>query len=119
MLDPLELADVLAGGGLDPQPDELVVVELLGVLGALARIDWRTVSSVPRAASAAVRSAISSNRTTSRPEWVRAPATRERAAPRCPSLLPAAKRRSGSSVRGSTKTSPRSPWARPIRPTTT
>src|SRR5688572_32447627 len=35
------------------------------------------------------------------------------------STAPGTKRRSGSSVRTSTVTSPRTPWGRPIRPTTT
>ena len=34
-----QLAHDLAVGGLDAQPDELVVVELLGVLRALVRVD--------------------------------------------------------------------------------
>ena len=36
------------------EPDQLVVVELLGVLGRLVGVDRSTVSSSPRAASAAV-----------------------------------------------------------------
>src|SRR5687768_16892340 len=73
---------------------------------------------VPRNSSAAVRSATSENATSSRPEChriletvrVRSPAT---------SVDFGANRRSGSSVRTSIATSPRMPWARPIRPTTT
>ena len=61
VLDAAELADGLAVGGLDPQPDELVVVELLGILRPLGRVD-AALSSVPRAASAALRSASSAKR---------------------------------------------------------
>ena len=59
---------------------------------------------------------------TDEPDRRFAPGTTLRAEPRggCTDRsVPATKRRSGSSVRTSTVTSPRSPWGLPIRPITT
>src|SRR3712207_2733547 len=81
---------------------------------------------MPRAPSAAVRSGSSSNATSNLPECQRAAPTVSvvsvLAEPRGASarrLAPTANRRSGSSVRTSTMTSPRRPCGFPIRPTTT
>src|SRR4051794_12417821 len=81
---------------------------------------------MPRAASAAVRSASSSKETSSTVPCQRAPDTvrvrtddAEPGGGSAPSVMPGANLRSGSSVRTSTVTSPRRPNGFPIRPTTT
>ena len=118
VLDALQLADDLTVGGLDPQPDELVVVELLGVLRSLVRVDGDGQLGAPgRLGGGPVGDLLEAHH---EPAGVGA-RSRPRSGTRRPvcSVAPGAKRRSGSSVRGSTNTSPWSPWAGPIRPTTT
>ena len=108
------------------QPDQLVVVELVGVLRATRRPGSRRAARCrarPRRACgrAAPRSATSSA------DWCRRRRRRSARAGTTPSPAAArraaccrrANRRSGSSVRTSTVTSPRRPCGLPIRPTTT
>ncbi len=110
----------LAVGRLDAQADQLVVVELLGVLGQLVRVDrQRELGAARGLGGGAVRRSPRSAPPAGRSGCVSA-STVSDASGRSSSVgRPTAKRRSGSSVRGSTETSPRSPCARPIRPTTT
>src|SRR5262249_41086304 len=78
------------------------------------------VSQAPRSNSASVRSATPAKLTSSRPECQREDSTVSgpALAGSVPSTEPAAKRCSGSSVRTSTESSPRSPCGLRIRPTT-
>ena len=115
-----DLADRGAVGGDHGQADQLVVVVLVRVLRRLGRVDLddaagcrgapRRRSGRPRPRSAAA----------ARPLWQRTAATVSgpAAAGSVAQHGAGANRRSGSSVRTSTVTSPRMPWARPIRPTT-
>src|SRR5690242_16402544 len=76
---------------------------------------------MPASAAAASRSSTPANRTTSLPLAAEAASTVSGPTPAASvrSTDPGAYRSSGSSVHGSTKTSPRTPRARPIRPTAT
>src|SRR5215218_7055414 len=79
-----------------------------------------TTSIVSRSASAAARSAACSNASRSTPRWSRA-LTRvsgPRSAGSVSNTAPGTNRCSGTSVRTSMLTSPRRPWARPMRATT-
>ena len=113
-----------AGGVLDVEADQLVVVELLGVLRHLVRrqvdvqqraaggLRGRCGRRARRTAPAAGPGAGGCRRwsgSTGRPGCLL----------RGVSTAPTTKRRSGSSLRTSTDTSPRTPCALPIRPTQT
>ncbi len=102
------------------QPDKLVVVELVRVVGHRQRRASR-VSSVPRSVSAASRSVIPSKPSTSTGPDRRIPVTVSGPleAGRCRAPRRRRTWSSGSSVLTWTVTSPRKPCGRPIRPTTT
>ena len=123
--EPGDLAEPGARHVVRREADQLVVVELVGV-GGRSSGSTSVWSVIPRAASAASRSPSSSNVTSSRP-WCQPGAADRQGGERLAepgggsarSVVPSAKRRSGSSVRSSTVTSPRRPCGRPTRPTTT
>ena len=108
------------------QPDQLVVVELVGVLGRLVGRDRgvqqdarapprrRCGPGSPRSAPAASTSASGGSPRSAVRRVVADPDGASTS-----STEPGANRRSGSSVRTLMVTSPRRPWALPIRPTRT
>ncbi len=120
------LADDRAVEVDDAQPDQLVVVELVGVLGGRV---GRQVGQQQRAAGALGGGAVGElgephqqgGLVPAQRDDLEAGQRRWRspAAARPRGVVPATKRRSGSSVRTSTVTSPRRPCGLPMRPTTT
>ena len=114
-------ADLGAARVEHPQPDQLPVVELLGVRSAARRPARRPRAARRCSDSTADRSG-SLDEADEQPAGVSRGSTPRSGPDRCPRRAAPprrAKRRSGSSVRSATATSPRTPCGRPTTPTTT